>query len=137
MADFNVHTDGGARGNPGPAAIGVVIDWPNGTAVKKHRAIGETTNNQAEYRALLYAFHLLVDHTKTGDKITFYLDSELVVKQLNGEYKVKDQGLAVLYGQIKQAEQSQSASCQYRHIKREENALADAEVNLALDALTK
>lgn len=137
MADFIVHTDGGARGNPGPAAIGVVIDWPNGTAVKKHRTIGETTNNQAEYRALLYAFHLIVDHTAAGDKIIFYLDSELVVKQLRGEYKVKDKGLAVLYKQVKKEEENQAASCHYRHIKREENVLADAEVNLALDALAK
>ncbi|MDO8471724.1 MAG: ribonuclease HI family protein [bacterium] len=137
MADFVVHTDGGARGNPGPAAIGVVIDWPNGTSDKKHRAIGETTNNQAEYRAVLWAWHLLAGHTQPEDKITFYLDSELVVKQLKGEYRVKDPGLAVLYRQVKQEEEQPVASCDYRHIKREENVEADAEVNLALDALAK
>lgn len=134
MAHFIVHTDGGARGNPGPAAIGVVIDWPNGTQEKKHRTIGETTNNQAEYRALLWAFQLLAAHVNSDDKITLYLDSELVVKQMKGEYRVKDPGLQVVYAQVKQEEEKIKASCIYTHVKRDENALADAEVNAALDA---
>jgi len=135
MADFIVHTDGGSRGNPGPAAIGVVIDWPNGTQEKRNRAIGNTTNNQAEYRALLWAYQLLADHVQPEDAVIFYLDSELVVKQVRGEYKVKDNGLRVLYEQAKTEDQQLRAQCQYHHVKREENVLADAEVNKALDAL--
>ncbi len=133
MADFVVHTDGGSRGNPGPAAIGVVINWPNGTQEKKGRTIGVTTNNQAEYRALLWAWQLLAEHISKEDKITFYLDSELVVKQMRGEYKVKDKGLAVLQRQAQLEQQKTQVEVEYVHIKREENSLADAEVNLALD----
>ena len=84
-----IHTDGGARGNPGPAGIGAVIyDEEKNVVAEISRYIGETTNNQAEYRAVLAAIEKAKDFKP--EEINFFLDSELVVKQLNREYKVKN-----------------------------------------------
>lgn len=95
MSKLIIHTDGGARGNPGPAGIGVVIK----KGVETHgfkKYIGETTNNQAEYRAVILALEKAKE--LGGEDLEFYLDSELVVKQLNREYRVKDADLAPLFG---------------------------------------
>jgi ribonuclease HI len=128
---FTIRTDGGARGNPGPAAIGVVIEDSKGAVVKSFgRYIGETTNNQAEYQALVAA----LEEVKTlgAKEVHCYLDSELVVKQLRQEYKVKDKGLASLF--VKAWNLSQSFNkVTYTSVPRERNSAADSLVNQALD----
>lgn len=125
-----IHTDGGSRGNPGPSAIGVVISTPDDKHIESFgRYIGETTNNQAEYMAVVDALEGAKRYKPT--KIEFILDSELVVKQLRGEYKVKNVDLQPLHAKIMQATQGLEVS--FRHVLRSENKLADLEVNKALD----
>jgi ribonuclease HI len=98
---IRTNSDGGARGNPGPGAIGVVIR-KDGKIVKEYKsAIGKTTNNVAEYKAVIKALELA---SKFGQEITCYLDSELVVKQLRGEYQVKNAKLKSLYNKAKKLE---------------------------------
>jgi len=126
-------TDGGSRGNPGPAAIGVVIKNEKGEIVfEKGKKIGETTNNQAEYQALLLALEKASELGAT--ELACYLDSELVVKQLKGEYKVKDAGLAVQYLKVHNL-RMKFKSISFTHVRREKNTEADALVNKALDGI--
>src|SRR3989344_3558887 len=94
-----VHTDGGARGNPGPAAIGVVIEEGNKTLAAFGKTIGEATNNIAEYTAVIEALMWLTQHP--ADYIQFFLDSTLVVNQLNGLFKVKEPHLRELLLQVR------------------------------------
>jgi ribonuclease HI len=126
-----LYTDGGARGNPGPAGIGVVIENDAGKELKlTGEYIGEGTNNQAEYKALLKG---LIQAAEMGaDEITCYLDSELVVKQLSGLYRIKEAGLQALAAEILKLT-SKFRSIQYKHVPRERNARADKLVNQALD----
>jgi len=126
-----IHTDGGARGNPGPAGIGAVIcDEDKKLIAEISRYIGETTNNQAEYRALLAGIEKAKD--LGCEEICFYLDSELVVKQLNREYKVKNQELAPLFVKIYNASLD-FKKVTYHHIPREKNKEADKLANEAMD----
>lgn len=134
MANFVVHTDGGARGNPGPAAIGVVISQNDSPLVERQRAIGTATNNQAEYRALLWAVVLVEAVATLGDTVEFRLDSELVVKQMQGKYRVKDADLNILKTQIDHALQDADFTFTFIHVPRAQNKRADALVNAALDA---
>jgi len=125
-----IHTDGGARGNPGPAGIGAVVkigdkQWE----LKKY--IGETTNNQAEYRALILGLEKAGEHGAT--EVDCLLDSELVVKQMKREYKVKDKDLAVLFVKVWNL-MSKFKKVTFKHIYREDNKLADKLVNEAIDA---
>ncbi len=133
MAKIIINTDGGSRGNPGPAAIGVVITQGDGKIEKKKRFIGIATNNQAEYRALLFACHLLEGKVKSKDEVEFVLDSELVVKQMKGEYKVKDKNLAVIKMNVENCLNLLNIKTSFKHVKREKNKDADALVNEALD----
>ncbi len=127
-----VHVDGGARGNPGPAAVGVVLAKPDGEVV---HAVGETigaaTNNVAEYRALLRGIELAREHG--ASELEIYGDSELVVKQVRGEYKVKDAGLRPLHAEARTALSGVDAWT-FDHVRRDDNAHADELVNQALDA---
>ena len=126
-----INTDGGSRGNPGPAAIGVVIKNGTGKVLfKQGKCIGNTTNNQAEYQAVVWAIEKAKE--LSGTELEFRLDSELVVKQLNCEYKVKDAGLAQQFLKIFNA-RSKFKSVSFRHVRRELNEEADAMVNEALD----
>ena len=128
---FKVYTDGGARGNPGPAAIGGVIqDIETGEKEEFKKYIGETTNNQAEYRALLLALEKVKE--KGATEIECYLDSELVVKQLNREYKVKDAGLSAIFVKIWNLSQGLK-KIHFHHVPRSLNKEADRLVNEALD----
>ncbi len=124
-----IHTDGGARGNPGPAGIGATIKIGEKTHELK-RYIGETTNNQAEYRALIMA----LEHAKElgVTEADCRLDSELVVKQLNREYKVKDKDLAPLFVRVWNL-MSEFKKITFKHIYREDNKAADKLVNEAID----
>jgi ribonuclease HI len=127
-----VHVDGGARGNPGPAAIGVVIADEAGTLLEQHgERIGETTNNVAEYRALLTG--LARARALGATEVEVIGDSELIAKQVNGEYKVKHAGLRPLHGQAVEALRG-FARWRVRTVPRSQNAAADALVNAALDA---
>ena len=131
-----IYTDGGARGNPGPAGIGVVIgdDFMHG------EYIGETTNNIAEYKALVYALKHVKRATGLDDlkkiSLEVRMDSELIVKQMSGEYKVKNEGLRELYVEVQKLIPNYH-SVTFVHIRREKNKEADAMVNKALDNYRK
>jgi phosphoribosylglycinamide formyltransferase-1 len=127
-----VHTDGGSRGNPGPAAAGYVLEDVDGRRLQaKAFFLGETTNNVAEYTALIKALEAA---RKLGaDQVTIYSDSELMVRQLSGVYKVKSEAIRPLFEHVNDL-RSQFDSCLVRHVMREKNAEADRIVNQALDA---
>lgn len=133
-----VHSDGGARGNPGPAAIGVVIERENGEMIEEiSEAIGDTTNNIAEYTAVLRGLQVLevLFGAKVSEmEVDWRLDSELVVKQLAGEYKVKNPGLRPLFEEIRDL-RARFPKLTLKHVRREENKEADRLVNEALDNL--
>ncbi len=183
MNKLTIYTDGGARNNPGPAGIGVVLYDENKEIIETYKEyIGEATNNQAEYKALIKGLELTQDYidsrrslpageipasagmTKEGgnDKkgrgngkiksghnpraferygaskgveISCFLDSELVVKQLNKEYKVKDPGIRELYNQVLDLVIFKNVS--FSHVRREQNKLADKLVNEAIDEAKK
>ena len=127
-----IHTDGGSRGNPGPAAAGYILDDVDGRRLQaKAFFLGETTNNVAEYTALIKALEAA---RKLGaDQVTIYSDSELMVRQLSGVYKVKSEAIRPLFEHVNDL-RSQFDSCLVRHILREKNEEADRIVNQALDA---
>lgn len=133
---YNVYTDGGARGNPGPAGCAAVIERCVGKTCQKisakHKFIGEATNNQAEYRALIMALELLID-IKPGSRVNFYLDSQLVVEQINGNYKVKNQAIAELYKKASWLISHIKIKPVFVYISRERNKAADKLVNQAID----
>jgi ribonuclease HI len=125
-------TDGGARGNPGPAAFGYVLETDDGTVLDaRGEKIGVATNNVAEYRALLAGLEAAIAHGVT--KLEVVSDSELVVKQMRGEYKVKNEALRQLSLEAARLAR-QLEGVVYTAVKREHNELADRLVNEALDA---
>ena len=156
--NFIVHCDGGARGNPGPAAVGVVIEKVHSAQYTGHskkeivaeisKRIGETTNNVAEYTAVLEALRQVksLPAGKAGQKskvksedgeigvVQFYLDSTLVVNQLNGLFKVKEAHLRELLMNVRILEQEIGESVEYKYVHREQNIRADFLVNKALDS---
>ena len=127
-----VHVDGGARGNPGPAAIGIVTSTPDGEVVDElAEPIGEATNNVAEYRALLRGLERARELGAT--EVEVVNDSELVARQVQGAYKVKHPGLRPLYDQAMEALRG-FERWSVRSVPRAQNAHADELVNAALDA---
>ena len=124
-------TDGGARGNPGPAGIGYVLSLEDGREFRAGHYLGEATNNQAEYKALLAGLQRA--QRERVDELLCRLDSELVVKQLSGEYRVKDLDLKPLFEQVNALVPS-FLKVSFEHVPREENAEADGLVNEAIDA---
>ena len=127
-----IYTDGGARGNPGPAGIGIVVKDAAGNLIKEWGSkIGVGTNNQAEYTALIEALKFVV--TLKPHKVECRLDSELVVKQVRREYKVKDADLQKLFIKVWNLLQ-QIPKTSFVHIPRERNKRADELVNQALDS---
>lgn len=129
---MKIFTDGGARGNPGPAAIGfVVINEVTGKLVKTlGKQIGKATNNVAEYFAVIEALKFL--KKIFVDQANFFLDSQLIVNQLNGYYKIKDSKLRNLMIEVRKLEQEVGGNISYHLIKREENQWADSLVNSSL-----
>ena len=126
-----LHVDGGARGNPGPAAIGVVLSAPGGETLASFAAkIGETTNNVAEYRALLRGLELAAEHG--AREVRVINDSELVARQVTGVYKVKHPAMQELHRQAVAALQGFDR-WSITSVPRAQNAEADALVNDALD----
>jgi ribonuclease HI len=127
-----VNVDGGSRGNPGPAAIAAVIASPDGELVEElAERIGEATNNVAEYRALLLGLERA--RALGAREVELIGDSELVVRQVHGTYKVKDETLRALRDQVDAALRS-FERWSFRHVRREDNEAADLLVNEALDA---
>jgi ribonuclease HI len=126
-----VHVDGGARGNPGPAAVAAVASTPDGDPVaERNEYIGEATNNVAEYRAVLLALELAKE--LGASEIEVVNDSELVARQIGGEYKVKHAGLKPLHAETMEKLRGFDAWA-VRNVRREHNARADELVNEALD----
>jgi ribonuclease HI len=134
---FIVHTDGGARGNPGPAAIGVVIekivDGRSSIVDKFGKTIGEATNNVAEYTAVAEALRALGKTAGESPDIEIFSDSTLIVNQLNGLFKIKDPTLRSLVTDIRILEQQTGGQVSYSPIPRQQNRRADFLVNQALD----
>jgi ribonuclease HI len=127
-----VNVDGGARGNPGPAAIAAVVATPEGAILEEgSETIGPATNNVAEYRALL----LGIERARAlgASEVELVGDSELIVRQLRGEYRVKDPALRDLHARVREALDGLER-WSIRHVRRDENAQADRLVNEALDA---
>lgn len=125
-----VHVDGGAKGNPGPAGIGIVFTNLDGkTVLEEARYIGKATNNVAEYTALITALKILIDGGRR--EAYFFSDSELMVNQMTGAYKVKNEGLMPLVREA-QALRRKLDRFQIAHVPREENKRADELVNLAI-----
>jgi len=138
MESITIFTDGGSRGNPGPAAIGVYITDATGAVVKEvSEVIGNATNNFAEYqgvmRGLQTAKELYGNKTKAM-QVELKVDSELVKKQLNSEYQIKDPGLVPHFIEIHNLRVTNFPNLKLTHVPREQNKEADRLVNKALDA---
>jgi len=126
-----IYTDGGARGNPGPAATGIVIKNEKGETVASYgEYLGKQTNNYAEYSAAISG--LKKAHELGADEVDCLLDSKLIVEQLNGNWKVKEPTLQKLFLQAWNAAQK-FKKIKIKHVRRENNKEADAEVNKTLD----
>ncbi len=136
---LNIFTDGGARGNPGPSAIGVYIENEKGEEVAAiGKKIGTATNNAAEYKAVIEAFLWIVENKERFPKdmiFNFYLDSLLVCSQIKGLFKVKNADLRTYLFEIRELEAEIKNPIFYTHIPREKNKKADALVNKALDMI--
>ena len=130
----NLYTDGASRGNPGPAALGLVILDPDGKVLIEHgEYLGVTTNNQAEYTAIIRALQYAKKFTK--DDVHVFMDSELAQRQLTGRYKVKNKDIAARVAEVIRASKA-FKSVVYSHIPREKNKQADRMANEALDRLS-
>ena len=133
---FTIYTDGGSRGNPGPAAIGIVIKGV-GETKNYGEFIGRTTNNEAEYQAVIFALKKLKQligkkRSKSETGVEIHLDSELLASQLNGEYKIKEKRLQELFLEVWNLKQD-FKSVAFIYIPREDNRGADKLVNQVLD----
>jgi len=139
MNKIRIHSDGASRGNPGPSGIGAVINMA-GTKKTYREFIGYATNNEAEYKALIFAFQkikLLQGKTKSKKmNLECFLDSELVVKQLDHQYKVTEENIQKLFLQLWNLA-TDFNEVKYFHIPRSENSEADRLANLALDEATR
>jgi len=134
MENIQIFSDGGARGNPGPAAAAFIV-FKNKKIIYKHSLfIGRSTNNNAEYTAVLIALQWLNKNTKKNiDSIDFFIDSELVVNQLNGIFKIKNNNLKKIIYSIKVLENNFMGKITYNYISRNKNKEADLLVNQKLD----
>ena len=138
MQKYILYTDGGARGNPGPAAIGVVIYDAKLKEVDKFaNYLGVATNNQAEYQGLILGLGRVrkiaeTKHQLAEVEVEVFMDSELIVRQMKGEYKVKNKELKPLFAKVEELA-SKFASVKFKHILRDKNTLADKLLNAELD----
>ena len=130
-----IHTDGGSRGNPGPAACAFVAELKGKVLEKQSKFLNTNTNNVAEYEGVLLALNWLLKskHTLKENDVIFFLDSELVVKQLNGVYKIKKPELQILNLSIRKIFSELDKKIFFKHIPREQNKVADFLVNEELD----
>ena len=138
MSSLKIYTDGGARGNPGPAGIGVyVINQQQECVYSESKLIGRATNNESEYKAFLTSLEWLETYIKSTsiDRVEWFLDSKLVVEQINKNWKVKELRLLEFAKQAWGILSSINCEFSISHVKRELNKQADALVNEALDAI--
>lgn len=136
LTTLRLRTDGASRGNPGPAAIGVVIEDDQGNRLRTfHRFIGIRTNNEAEYQALIDGLKAVAEWNP--DRLEIYLDSKLVVEQVSGAYRVKKPELKPLYQQVKVLLGGFADTPEIKHVERENNKGADKLANMALDDQVK
>jgi ribonuclease HI len=126
-----IHTDGAARGNPGPAAYAFVITRPDGSVIEAKGTIGTATNNVAEYSAMIHALERAGQ--EGADRLTVHSDSELLVKQMRGEYRVKNQDLMELYQEARDLVKGFPGGVEFKHVPRGANERADQLANQALD----
>ena len=128
--ELKFYTDGGSRGNPGPAASGIVILDMNDAVLQEFGVyLGRVTNNVAEWTAVKLALEAIGKYQPT--RVHSFMDSELVCRQLNGQYRVKHPDLQPIYREVLSLAESYDIS--FQHVYREKNKLADAQVNLAID----
>jgi len=137
-----IFSDGGARSNPGPAGIGIIIKilpvTSNKLPVTISKYIGTATNNQAEYQAVAEALKWIKENVKEADlDIECFLDSELIVEQLNQRYKIKNEGLKPLFWEIRDLIMALGGKVSFKYIPREQNKEADKLVNEAIDKRSK
>ncbi len=133
---INVYCDGGSRGNPGLAASAFIGFDEEGRVITKFaKTLGVTTNNVAEYKAVLMALTWVVKNW-SGD-VAFFLDSQLIVNQLTGKFRIKNKQLMKIAVEIKSLEESFPGKARYNYIPREKNKIADTLVNRTLDAQGK
>ena len=131
--EISLYTDGGCRGNPGPGAIGIVICDAASTVLYEHaECIGHTTNNQAEYRALIKGLDLCARYTR--GRVLCYSDSQIVIKQVTGVYRLKNEALRPLFDEVKRKIQ-QFRAVVFQHVRRENPLIANADriLNEAFD----
>lgn len=131
MARWLLSVDGASRNNPGPAGAGIVLSKDGEEIVKQGFYLGNKTNNQAEYFALLLGVFYAQRHMVANDTLVIQSDSELLVRQMNGEYKIKSPDLQHLFSCVQ--ERLRSLSFVVRHVRREQNAAADKMANLGID----
>jgi len=128
---YTLRTDGGARGNPGPGGAGFVIEDASGQIVRRGgRFLGSVTNNVAEYEALIWGLETALDHGVA--RLRVCADSELVVRQMNGVYRVKNEGLKPLFARAQKLLR-RFESAEIVHVRREQNGAADELANIAMD----
>jgi ribonuclease HI len=132
MRTFTIHTDGAARGNPGPAAYAFVLSHDGEPVLEEAACLGQATNNVAEYTAVVKALEKAKE--LGGQRVVIKSDSELMVKQMTGAYKVRNEGLLPLYEQARRLVRGFD-DVQFQHVRREENKDADRLCNEALDAV--
>ena len=135
---FYINTDGGSRGNPGPAGVGVAIFSADEKLIKStHKFLGRMTNNEAEYQGAILGLKFFKASfgapVAKNSKIILRMDSELVVKQLNGQYQIKEEKLHPLFIQIHNLRVSEFPNLEIVHVRREENKKADELANEAMD----
>lgn len=131
---IKIYCDGGARGNPGPAAAAFVVEKNHRIIFKEGKFLGETTNNVAEYSAAILALKWLSENKNLQEKeIVFVHDSELIVKQINGIYKIKNENLRNRYFSVKNLEKEIKSKIVYTIVPRSKNTTADLLVNQILD----
>lgn len=140
-SQLTIHTDGGSRGNPGPAAVGIVIlgEKDQERFLFEHsETIGDQTNNVAEYMGVIIALRLCLQKEFSADTFNFILDSELIVRQITGQYRIKEPHLQQLASEVRHLiddlkNKQLLGSVNFRHVLRAENKGADRLVNQALD----
>ena len=137
-SSLEIYSDGGARGNPGPAACAFVVIKNKKVIFEKSKFLGHATNNVAEYNGVVLALEWLKQNTKKKifTSVVFYLDSQLVARQLSGKYKVKNENLRKFVVQIKNLEKEIPANLSYVSIPREDNKLPDKLLNEEIDENT-
>lgn len=132
---LTIHGDGGSRGNPGEAAYGFVISQGGKVLYEEGKRIGINTNNVAEYSAVIEALRHVLSSKYKVSSIKFFLDSKLVVEQMSGRWRIKNEVLRSKFFTIKSLEKTLNTKIVYEHVFREKNKEADRMVNLALDNL--